>query len=86
MTVWQLIVHSCITYGSGVAGISGEYSTTVSCRNDRASLYATEEICNQAAAKAQGRPIYSDVADGRKADDASCSAVTVFEDATVNWP
>lgn len=76
MTVFQLMVYSCVTF-SGF-GMNGTWSKSCEWRT-WGPLRTTLEGCESDAKKTIGAPIYSDVMDGRAIEQARCDAVQVAE-------
>ncbi len=74
MTVFSLLVYSCITIN---APLTGELMQKTCNWNGGQALYMTEDLC-KAAAPAIGSPVFSDVADGRKIEGIRCQPVQVF--------
>ena len=73
MTVWTLLVYSCVTLTS----LQGDL-TSKTCSWNGGALYRTEGACGAAAPKI-GTPIFSDVADGRKVEKTRCDRLSVAD-------
>lgn len=74
MTVFSLLVYSCVTI---TAPLSGELMQKTCNWSPRGGLYATHEACLRAS-PALGSPIFSDVADGRTVENIRCAEQTVI--------
>jgi hypothetical protein len=75
MTVFQLLVYSCVTIN---APISGELLQKSCNWSPRGLLFASEEACRKAA-PAVGSDVFSDVADGRKVEKTNCVSQSVLQ-------
>lgn len=69
MTVFSLLVYSCVTIN---APLSGELLQKTCNWSQRGGLFATRDGCLQASPPL-GSPIFSDVADGRVVEAIKCS-------------
>jgi len=75
MTVFSLLVYSCVTINSWPGG---DLMSKTCKWSQEGALYASHEACLRAS-PALGEPIFSDVADGRKVEAIKCDAQNVIQ-------
>ena len=68
MTVFSLLVYSCVTIN---APISGELLQKTCSWGQRGGLFATRDACLRASPPLHS-PIFSDIADGRQVESIKC--------------
>lgn len=73
MTVFQLMVYSCVSL---VAPISGDLMQKTCTWAAQGALYAKQEACEANAPKI-GSPVFSDVMDGRTVEKTHYAPQTV---------
>jgi len=77
MTIFQLMVYSCVQYN--IVPLMPYSDYTISCRWQPWGFHQSKESCEREAASQLGKPIFSDVADGRKVEKAQCADINIPE-------
>lgn len=74
MTIFQLMVYSCVTTN----GLDGELLSKV-CRWDAGAFYVSREKCEAEGRKRTGEPILSFIHEDRRIEHFKVQPITVIE-------
>jgi hypothetical protein len=81
MTIFSLLVYSCVTITNGLGG--GGDALTMTCRWDQRGLYVDEGRCNEGGRAAAGELVHEfSVVVGatpRKVEKHSCNPISVIK-------